>query len=256
MDHHVERYDTMHIRRSLATDHPHRDTHRHDSLDRSLLCSSLATLLFIGAAEGGVRGQVVTPVPEPPLDSLLCIARTTARPLYLYLGPCDSAAITCMERQVWSDSTLCAILDEVYICGRIDASTAPGRCVARRYHIDLDSAMYLPWHLFIAPGGAILHRTRGPEDSPSGFAYQLARAAENALVADGQYYSLRHRYELGERGDDLLLRYSVAAREAHAPEAERVAAEYMHSIQAIRNANTTTTHGMPPPTPDSRENRR
>lgn len=256
MDHHVQLHDRMHSRRSLATEIPGLELHRHDALDRSLLCRSLVTLLFIGAAEGGVRGQDITPLPEPPLDTLLVRARAVSRPLYLYLGPCDSAAIACMERQVWSDSALRALLDDVYIHGRVDALTDQGRRIARRYRIDLDSATRLPWHLFIAPGGSILHRTRGPEECVAGFALHLARAAGNALLADGQYYSLRHRYELGERGDDLLLKYSVAAREAHAPEAARIADEYIHALQAIRDANTTTTHGMPPPDSARRHDRR
>lgn len=237
MDHHAQLHDTMHCCRSIEQ--------RPDALDRSLLCRSLVTLLFIGAADSGVRGQGLDPLPEPPLDTLLAQARRAARPLYLYLGSCDSAAVARMESLIWSDSTLRPILETVYVCGRVDAGTEEAGRIANRYGMDLDSAILLPWHLFISPRGSLLHRTRGPEESCADFARRLARAAQNALVADGQYYSLRHRYELGERGDDLLLKYSAAAREAHAPEAGRIADEYIRALQVIQHEQTTTTHGMP-----------
>ena len=247
MDHHVQPYDTTSRLRSRATENRGLAPSRPDTDDRSLLCRSLATLLFMGVAGSGVWGQESSSLPGLPLDDLLLQARFGARPLYLYLGPCDSAAIACLERHVWSDSVMQFLLDSVYVAGRVDIATPEGRAIARRYGLDHRSAGHLPWHLFIAPGGDILHRTRGPEEGATSFAQLLAQAAENALVVDGQYYGLRRRYEMGEKGDDLLLKYAVAAREAHAPEAERIAREYADALEAIMSRNATTDPGMPPP---------
>jgi len=209
------------------------------------------TLLFMGAAGGGVWGQEVHPVPGPTLDSLLQQARALARPLYLYVGPCDSAALVYMERTIWSDPSVRQAVADVYTVGCIEMASPEGCAVLERYALTDSLPAGVPVHLFIAPGGQILHRTVGPEEQSAQFAVMLAAAAERALVEDGQYYTLRRRYALGDRGDDLLFKYAQAAREAAAVEAPSIEQEFLQAIEAYHSNNATTTPGMPPP--DSRQ---
>ncbi len=205
----------------------------------SSLYRSIFALLYLGAV-GLVattdtmngQGRSFT-LEETTWEQLQGRARVEGRTIHLVLHRGDSPLYEFLRREVVRHREFARFFGTYFTNGAIDVAGDEGERISLLLGSELEQSQTC-LHIFIAPNGRLLHRIPARAGSLRRSVSLLLNAGLHALESDRQYYTLRDRYRAGDRGDDLLLRYAMAAREAEAPETPRIAEEYV----AARIANT------------------
>lgn len=212
----------------------HSMMNRAEQTCESSLYRSLFALLYMGAVgvvattdsmNGQERGLRLE---ETTWEKLQGEARAEHRTIHLVLHRGNSPLYEFLRREVVGHKEFARFFGEYFANGAIDITAEEGERTKRLLGLEPDDdGGEECLHLFIAPNGRLLHRVAAQRGSVRRSVARLLNAGLHALESDRQYYTLRERYRAGDKGDDLLLRYLIAAREAEAPEAPRIAEEYV-----------------------------
>ncbi len=150
----------------------------------------------------------------------LAEAKQQNKPIYLdcyttWCGPCQM-----LKKGTFPDEKVGAYFNANYISFSLDMEKGEGIEIAKKYAVQ-----GFPTHLYFNPNGEVVHRTMGGGESEE-FKKIFLNWAEQALNPETQYYTLKKRYDAGERSTDFLYNYALAAEEASDPDVKSVARAY------------------------------
>lgn len=153
-------------------------------------------------------------------SDVLAEASKQNRPIYLdcyttWCGPCKM-----LKKDVFPDEKVGAYFNDNYICYSLDMEKGEGLELAKKY--DVNS---YPTHLYFNPKGEMVHRAVGAGNSDE-YKAMFVQWAKDARDPSKQYYTLKNRYDAGERDPGLLYDYALVANDASGSDAKEVAKAY------------------------------
>ena len=155
-------------------------------------------------------------------------ARQENRPVFLYFwsthcGPCVE-----MARDVFPDSAVARYYNATFRSFKADLDSELGGALGQRYGV-----RSLPAYLYFDPAGQLLHRTGGGKPAAA-----LLRDGRDAFNPDKAYYTLKSRYEAGQRSPAFLRAFSSAPGLSDEPDlSRRVSNEYLRTQSAAELAS-------------------
>ena len=136
----------------------------------------------------------------------------------VWCGPCKK-----MARDVFPQKEVGDFYNEKFINVQMDMEKGEGLTLARKYKV----AVY-PTLLFVAPDGALVHRSAGYKDSPDFIAL-----GNSALDPSKRISSLKERFENGDRNPDFLKNYTAVLYEAYDGSHVPIAEAYLKTQQDL-----------------------
>ncbi len=155
-------------------------------------------------------------------------ARQENRPVFLYFwspscGPCVE-----MARDVFPDSAVARYYNATFRSFKVNLDSEEGKALGARYGVSA-----LPSFVYFNPVGTLLHRTVGGKP-----AAELIQDGRDAFISDKAYYTLKSRYEAGERNTAFLRTFSTASGLLEEPAlGRRVSNEYLRGQSAAALAS-------------------
>ena len=142
-----------------------------------------------------------------------------------WCGPCKW-----MAKNVFTDSKVGTHFNKNYISYKFDMEKGEGPVFAK-----LNSVQAYPTLLFFNYDGELIHKAVGALPSD-----QLISQSENALDPAKQIYTLKKKFEAGERKPEFLYAYAKALQNAN-EDPSQVAALYLNSV---KKEDWTTTENF------------
>lgn len=149
------------------------------------------------------------------------LAKAKAENKYIFVdcfttwcGPCKQ-----MSKNVFPQETVGNFFNDKYINVKVQLDTtgkdneevqswfAAGKKLATEYNVQA-----YPTYLFFDPNGTIVHRAAGSSE-----AEKFISKGQDALNPEKQYYTLKRRYEGGERDEKMMYSLAKVAGEAYDP---------------------------------------
>ena len=188
------------------------------------LAAALLLCIQLPAAAQRVAVQFET----ADFAALQARARQENRPVFLYFwsthcGPCVE-----MARDVFPDSAVARYYNATFRSFKVNLDSAEGKVLGTRYGVSV-----LPSFLYFDPAGKLLHRTVGGKPVAA-----FIQDGRDTFDPDKAYYTLKARYEAGERSPAFLRAFSGAPGLGAEPElGRRVSDEYLHTQSAAELAS-------------------
>lgn len=130
-----------------------------------------------------------------------------------WCGPCKK-----MAKDVFTDKGVGEVFNKGFINAKIDMEKGEGLDIAQRY-----SVRAYPTYIFVNGDGELVHRSLGmmPPD-------KFIEVAQSALDPNKQFYTLKKKYQAGEKNPEFLQQFSMICKEAQEDAlASEVANTYM-----------------------------
>lgn len=133
----------------------------------------------------------------------------------VWCGPCKV-----MDRDVFSDIKVGAYFNENYVNVKVDMEKGIGKELARKFKV-----MAYPTLLFLDSRGNEIHRAVGYQNTD-----QFLELGQAAMDPDKQMANLKKKYEGGDRSKKVLYNYSQAVFDAYTGGHEKIAEEYLATL--------------------------
>lgn len=155
---------------------------------------------------------------EGSWDEIKTKAKEEGKPIFVdayavWCGPCKW-----MAKNVFTDEAVGDFFNEEYITYKFDMEKGEGPAFAEEHRVSA-----YPTLLYFNSDGELVHKTIGAYD-----ANKLLEAAKNALDPEQQIFTLKKKYEGGEKSPEFLLRYAKGLTDAN-EDATAVATEYLNT---------------------------
>jgi len=131
-----------------------------------------------------------------------------------WCGPCKR-----MAKEVFPESSVGSFFNKNYISYKFDMEKGEGPKFAKAYKVAA-----FPTLLFFNPAGELIHKAVGGRDSES-----FVTLGEDAMNPEKQLYTLRKKFEAGEKSQEFLTVYLDALINAN-EDASEVSELYFNSI--------------------------
>lgn len=161
---------------------------------------------------------------EGTWSQVLAEAQRTGRPIYLdayasWCGPCKL-----LKRDIFPREDVGAYFNANYISYSLDMEKGEGIELAKKYGVQA-----YPTHLYFDSKGELVHRAVGG-GSGDEMAASFIKWAQDARDPSQQLYTLKRRFDKGERDVAEMYRLMMGAADASMPEAEYYALEYFRTV--------------------------
>ncbi len=131
-----------------------------------------------------------------------------------WCGPCKK-----MAKEVFTENSVGSYFNKNFVCYKFDMEKGEGPKFAKTYTV----AAY-PTLLFFNPAGELIHKAVGGRDSET-----FVTLGEDAMNPEKQVYTMKKKFEAGEKSQEFLSSYINALLNA-SEDAEDVAELYFNSI--------------------------
>ncbi len=149
-----------------------------------------------------------------------------------WCGPCKM-----MAKNVFPTKEVGDVFNASFVNAKIDMEKGEGLDIAKKYGI----RMY-PTYLFVNGDGELVHRALGSKPAD-----KFIQDAKAAVDPDKQFFSLKKKFESGDRSPDFLKKMSYAAQDAQEEKLKTKASEAYIATQkdwtTIENMKFMMTFG-------------
>lgn len=127
-------------------------------------------------------------------------ARQAHKSIFLYASSPGCHWCKPMEKEVFTDPAVSAYYNATFLSYKINIDEGEGEVLAKRYEI-----RSMPTYLYFSPEGKLLHMSSGHKP-PTDF----VQDGKDAFDPGKAFFTLKERYEAGDRGADFLYTFAVA----------------------------------------------
>lgn len=130
-----------------------------------------------------------------------------------WCGPCKK-----MAKDIFPNEKVGEVFNAKFVNAKIDMEKGEGLEIAKKYNVRA-----YPTYIFVNGDGELVHRSLGMMP-----AEKFIEVAQTASDPNKQFYTLKKKYEAGEKSPEFLKSFSKAAMDAQEEElASKVASSYM-----------------------------
>ncbi|GAA4311012.1 thioredoxin family protein [Nibribacter koreensis] len=162
---------------------------------------------------------------ESSWEKALQTAQKEKKPIFLYASTPACRYCKQMEREVFPVQEVASFYNSTFINFKINiADGAEGEALARKYDIT-----GFPTYIYLNTEGQLLHQSGSGKS-----AEEFIQDGQNAFNPDKALFSLKRRYDQGEKSPSFLFQYSNALANfsgANSPR-EKVVSEYLQTQTA------------------------
>lgn len=152
-------------------------------------------------------------------EEVLNTAKEKDRPIFVdaytvWCGPC-----IWMTANIFSTNDAGDFYNGYFINYKLDMEKGEGVDFAKKYEV-----RSYPSYLYFNSKGELIHRSGGSKPVEA-----FIEDGKNALNPDRALYSLKAKYDNGDRSEELLYEYAYALRNAYLKNTQEVAKEYLET---------------------------
>ncbi len=167
---------------------------------KKILSAALLCLFMLGFTVGAVAQGIQFEPAEQSWATTLAKAKKDNKLVFVdafttWCGPCKM-----MAKDIFPQKAVGDLYNKQFVCAKIDMEKGEGVTLAQRYNVRA-----YPTYLFVNGDGELVHRSLGSMEEGKFLA--VGKAAKDP---DQQFFSLKTRFEKGERSEKFLKNFVAA----------------------------------------------